>query len=237
MRDPYEVLGVAKGADIKDVKKAYRKLARTLHPDLHPGDKALPRSGSRRSPPAYDFLSEPKRRRPTTAARSTPSGAPRAERRFYRDFAEAPARRAATPTPTNSSTTWRGSTSSPTCSAALAATPASMRGADIQQRVEVDFLDAVNGAQPRTAAAGRPAAEGDNPAGHHRRPDAAAEGPGRRQPGRRARRRSAPGDQGPSASAVHPQGQRHLRRAAGDPRRSGARRQDRGADRRRRRSA
>ena len=39
-RDYYEVLGLQKGATADEIKKAYRKLAKENHPDLHPGDKA-----------------------------------------------------------------------------------------------------------------------------------------------------------------------------------------------------
>jgi molecular chaperone DnaJ len=40
MRDYYEILGVARGADAEAVKKAYRKLALQYHPDRNQGDKA-----------------------------------------------------------------------------------------------------------------------------------------------------------------------------------------------------
>jgi curved DNA-binding protein CbpA len=38
-RDYYSVLGVPRTASEKDIKSAYRKLARKHHPDVNPGDK------------------------------------------------------------------------------------------------------------------------------------------------------------------------------------------------------
>ena len=39
MRDFYEILGIERDADINEIKRAYRKLAKKYHPDLNPGDE------------------------------------------------------------------------------------------------------------------------------------------------------------------------------------------------------
>ena len=146
MRDPYEVLGVAKGADIKDVKKAYRKLARTLHPDLHPGDKAL-EERFKEVAASYDFLSDPEKKAAYDRGEIDPSGAPRAERRFYRDFAEAP-QGGRYADPDEFFKNLEGADIFADLFRGRRHDARHMRGSDIRQQVEIDFLDAVNGAQP-----------------------------------------------------------------------------------------
>ena len=60
MSDYYEVLGVERGASPEDVKKAYRKLARKLHPDVNPDPRAEERF--KEVGRAYEVLSSPERR-------------------------------------------------------------------------------------------------------------------------------------------------------------------------------
>ena len=57
-RDYYEVLGLSKSASDDDIKKAYRRIAKECHPDLHPDDKAA-EARFKEANEAYAILSDP----------------------------------------------------------------------------------------------------------------------------------------------------------------------------------
>ena len=46
MGSPYDLLGVQKDADLNEIKRAYRRLAKKLHPDVNVGDDVTQPSGS-----------------------------------------------------------------------------------------------------------------------------------------------------------------------------------------------
>ncbi len=59
-QDPYEILGVARDADADSIKKAYRRLARQLHPDVNPDPSTQERF--KEVTRAYEILSDPQKR-------------------------------------------------------------------------------------------------------------------------------------------------------------------------------
>jgi DnaJ-class molecular chaperone len=143
--DPYETLGVKKDASQAEIQKAYRRLAKKLHPDLNPGNKQAEEQFKAVSA-AYDLLSDAQKRARFDRGEIDASGAERPRQRYYRDFAE-------------------GGPSSPYDSDAGFADFAGaddffseifgrhargtgtirMRGQDVHYRLALDFLDAING--------------------------------------------------------------------------------------------
>ena len=61
-RDYYEVLGIGKQADEKEIKKAYRKLAKKYHPDTNPNDKTAEQK-FKEVTEAYNVLSDPEKKK------------------------------------------------------------------------------------------------------------------------------------------------------------------------------
>ncbi len=61
-KDYYQILGVSRNASEKEIKQAYRRLARKHHPDLNPGDKSA-EAKFKEINAAYEVLSNPEKRK------------------------------------------------------------------------------------------------------------------------------------------------------------------------------
>jgi DnaJ-class molecular chaperone len=145
MRDPYETLGVAKTATADQIRTAYRKLAKKLHPDLNPGDKRAEEQ-FKEVAAANDLLSDPDKRRRFDAGEIDASGAEKAppNARYYRDYAGEGGH------PYEGHGAYGDFAQGDDMFAELlrrAAEQARRRpGADMHYELQVEFLDAVNGA-------------------------------------------------------------------------------------------
>jgi DnaJ-class molecular chaperone len=71
VKNYYEILGIREDAKTDDVKKAYRRLAKKYHPDLHPGDKET-EARFKEINEAHDILNDPKKRAEYDALRRAP---------------------------------------------------------------------------------------------------------------------------------------------------------------------
>ncbi|KGE01927.1 DnaJ C-terminal domain-containing protein [Rhizobium sp. YS-1r] len=90
MTDPYEILGVARTATDKEIKDAFKKLARKYHPDLNPDDRTA-EARFKAISAANDLLKDKEKRRRFDAGEIDASGAEKPQQRYYRDFADGPA--------------------------------------------------------------------------------------------------------------------------------------------------
>ncbi len=152
--DPYKVLGVAREASDDEIRKAYRKLAKAYHPDLHPGDSAA-EERFKAVAAAYDLLGDADKRARFDRGEIDASGQERPEQQYYRHYADA-----GTGHPYHSTEGFAdfadiGDVFADLFGHARQAGAGGrggtvrMRGGDARYSFEVDFLDAVNGAKRR----------------------------------------------------------------------------------------
>jgi len=148
-KDLYQVLGVARNASQDEIRKAYRKLAKELHPDLNPGNaKATDRF--KEVSAAYEILGDAAKRARYDRGEIDASGAERAQHTFYREYADAGGAR-----PYYTTAGFEDFEDISDLFSDLFGRRGTGRraawvpGRDVNYRLEVDFLDAVNGAKRR----------------------------------------------------------------------------------------
>ncbi|OZB15406.1 MAG: molecular chaperone DnaJ [Rhodobacterales bacterium 34-62-10] len=149
--DPYKTLGVAKTATQDDIKKAYRKLVKQLHPDLHPGDTGKQAQFQAVSA-AHDLLSDPETRRRFDAGEIDAQGHERPEHHFYRHYADQDAGRRYDPHPSaggfeSASDLFSDLFGRRQGAGAYHRQEFHAPGPDLRYTLEIDFLDAVNGSK------------------------------------------------------------------------------------------
>jgi DnaJ-class molecular chaperone len=148
VKDPYDVLGVARNASSDDIRAAYRKLAKKLHPDLNPGNKKSEELFKEVSL-ANDILADEDKRKKFDSGEIDATGAERPRQRYYKDYAS----EAAPGHPYENASGYADFAGADDVFAELfrrqAQQSARAHGPDLQYRLTIEFLEAINGAAKR----------------------------------------------------------------------------------------
>ncbi|HWE21775.1 MAG TPA: DnaJ C-terminal domain-containing protein [Hyphomicrobiaceae bacterium] len=150
--DPYTVLGVPRSATEDDIRRAYRKLAKELHPDLNPANRASAEERFKKVSAAYGVIGDPEKRRQYDRGEIDASGEPR--RGFRRPPGGGPfeGHPGGPRTPDDFSFgdiftdlfgTMRGR--------GEPGSPFGVRGRDARYSLDIDFLEAAQGAKKRVS--------------------------------------------------------------------------------------
>ena len=218
--DPYTVLGVPRTATEDDIRRAYRKLAKELHPDLNPANRAAAEERFKKVSGAYEVIGDAEKRKQYDRGEIDAGG--RAQARVPPAARRRPVRRphgGGRPRSPDDfsfgdifsdlfgSMRGRGEPGS----------PFGVRGRDVRYSLEVDFLEAAAGAKKRVTLPDSGALDITVPQG-------VVDGQvlrlkGRGEPGRRGARarRRAGRDQGAPASLFQARRRRHRARRCRSP--------------------
>jgi DnaJ-class molecular chaperone len=148
VKDPYETLGAERSASPDAIQKAYRRLAKKLHPDLNPGNKEAEERFKEVSA-AYGLLSDADKRAQYDRGEIDATGAEKPRQRFYKDFAS----EAATGHPYENYSGFADFADSDDVLSELLRRGANVhvraRGGDVRYHLPIEFLEAVTGATKR----------------------------------------------------------------------------------------
>jgi len=148
--DPYQRLGVKKDASQDEIQAAYRRLAKKLHPDLNPGNPQA-EAEFKDVAAAYDLVGDAEKRGRFDRGEIDETGAERPQRQYYRDFAAGEG-------PYGTGAGYADFADTDEFLSEIfgrrARADGKRRGRDVAYALEVEFLDAVNGASKRLALPG-----------------------------------------------------------------------------------
>ena len=147
MKDPYEILGVAPAASADDIQKAYRKLAKKLHPDLNPGNPEAEEK-FKEVAGAYDLVGDVEKRRRFDNGEIDATGGERPRQNYYRDYATSEQDH-----PYTDNSGFADFMDSEDTFAELlrrsARAQANRRGRDLEFRLPIEFIKSIAGANRR----------------------------------------------------------------------------------------
>jgi DnaJ-class molecular chaperone len=147
VKDPYEILGVAPTASADDIQKAYRKLAKKLHPDLNPGN-AEAEGKFKEIAGAYGLVGDAEKRKRFDSGEIDAAGAERPWQNYYRDYATSEQDH-----PYTDNSGFADFMDSEDAFAELlrrsAQAQANRRGHDLAYRIPIEFIESIAGANKR----------------------------------------------------------------------------------------